>query len=166
MSDSAEAELLTQVRGALRGRGQFTDTLRILDALPWRVTGGRPGGAEHSILRLVRHLNYWQDMYLERLAGADRPSPAHDAEGWPGGQEPASEQEWLDAAAHFRNGLGRAESAAGDESLHAALPKWGGRSRLECLLGLALHNAYHAGQVVQLRRMLDAWPPPGGGDTW
>lgn len=25
------------------------------------------------------------------------------------------------------------------------------------------HNAYHLGQVVMMRRILAAWPPPGGG---
>jgi uncharacterized damage-inducible protein DinB len=25
------------------------------------------------------------------------------------------------------------------------------------------HNAYHLGQVVFMRRILGAWPPPGGG---
>ena len=166
MTNMVDTDVVAQVRGALRGKGQFVDTTRVLDALPWRLAGERPGGAEHSVLRLVRHLNYWQDIYLERLAGVDRPSPPHDAEGWPGGQSPSSEQEWLDAAAHFRDGLARAEAAAGDGALGDTLPLWGGRSRLEALIGLALHNAYHAGQVVQLRRMLDSWPPPGGGDSW
>ena len=166
MANPSEAELLAQVRGALRGKGQFVDPLRVLDALPWRLAGERPGGAEQSILRLVRHLSYWQDVYIERLAGADRPSPPHAAEGWPGGEAPKTEQEWLDAVAHFRDGLIRAERAAGDGSLGDVLPAWAGRSRLECVLGLALHNAYHAGQIVQLRRMLGSWPPPGGGDTW
>lgn len=166
MTIPLDRELLAQVLGALRGKGQFVDTLRLLDALPWRLAGERPGGAEHSIRRLVGHLNYWQDLYLERLAGADRPSPPHDAEGWPGSDTPATEQEWLDATARFHEGLRRAEEAAAERPLGEALPLWGGRSRLECVLGLAVHNAYHAGQIVQLRRMLRAWPPPGGGDSW
>jgi hypothetical protein len=28
------------------------------------------------------------------------------------------------------------------------------------------HDAYHLGQIVLIRRMIGAWPPPGGGDTW
>jgi uncharacterized damage-inducible protein DinB len=34
------------------------------------------------------------------------------------------------------------------------------------LLSHAGHDAYHLGQIVLLRRMIGAWPPPGGGDTW
>jgi uncharacterized damage-inducible protein DinB len=29
-----------------------------------------------------------------------------------------------------------------------------------------VHNTHHLGQVVLLRRLLGAWPPPGGGDSW
>ena len=166
MTQAVETDLVAQVRGALHGRGQFADTTRLLDALPWRLAGEKPGGAEHSIFRLVRHLGYWQDIYLERLDGARRPSPPHDAEGWPGNDAPTNEQEWVEAAAHFRDGLARGERAAIERPLGDGLPQWEGRSRLECLLGMALHNAYHAGQIVQLRRMLGSWPPPGGGDSW
>jgi hypothetical protein len=43
---------------------------------------------------------------------------------------------------------------------------------LSCLEGLGAPVAgkkppgAHLGQVVLLRRLLGAWPPPGGGDTW
>jgi hypothetical protein len=30
------------------------------------------------------------------------------------------------------------------------------------LAGTALHNAYHLGQIVLLRRMQGLWPPEGG----
>jgi uncharacterized damage-inducible protein DinB len=29
-----------------------------------------------------------------------------------------------------------------------------------------VHNSYHVGQIAMLRRMLGAWPPQSGGDTW
>ena len=28
-----------------------------------------------------------------------------------------------------------------------------------------VHNGYHIGQIVILRRALGSWPPRGGGDT-
>ncbi len=34
------------------------------------------------------------------------------------------------------------------------------------LASIANHNAYHLGQVVLLRQLLDSWPPPSGGDSW
>jgi uncharacterized damage-inducible protein DinB len=31
---------------------------------------------------------------------------------------------------------------------------------------MVAHNSYHVGQIAMIRRMLGAWPPRGGGDTW
>ena len=28
------------------------------------------------------------------------------------------------------------------------------------------HNSYHLGQIVVLRQLLGAWPPPHGGQSW
>ena len=154
------------LRDALHGTGQFIDARRALDALDWQAAGEKPPGAEHSIRRITAHLVFWQDLYLERLAGAERPSPPHDAAGWPGGDAPRDEREWKALAARFADGLARAITAIDSVPLGLTLPRWDGRTRFAGLNGLAIHNAYHLGQVVQLRRMLGAWPPPGGGDSW
>ena len=160
------ADAAAVLRDALAGSGQFVAAPRVLDALDWRVAGSKPAGAEHSIRRITAHLVFWQDLYLERLAGAERPSPPHDAAGWPGGDAPRDEREWKALVARFSDGLARATAAIDTASLGLTLPRWGGRTRLAAINGLALHNAYHLGQIVQLRRILGAWPPPGGGDSW
>ncbi|MFL5559856.1 MAG: DinB family protein [Gemmatimonadaceae bacterium] len=161
-ADGAAAVL----RDALQGSGQFVDARRVLDALDWQLAGRKPAGAEHSIRRIAAHVVFWQDLYLERLAGAERPSPPHDAAGWPGGDAPRDEREWKALVARFADGLSRAMAAIDAAPLGLTLPRWGGRTRFAGLNGIALHNAYHLGQVVVLRRMLGAWPPPGGGDSW
>ena len=159
-------DVASALRDALQGTGQFTDARRILDALDWRLAGEKPAGAEHTIRRITAHLVFWQDLYLERLAGAERPSPPHDAAGWPGGDAPRDEREWKALAARFADGLARAVAAIDSAPLGSNLPRWGGRTRFAGLNGLAVHNAYHLGQIVQLRKLLGSLPPPGGGDCW
>jgi uncharacterized damage-inducible protein DinB len=34
------------------------------------------------------------------------------------------------------------------------------------LMQMVAHNSYHTGQIAMIRRVLGAWPPRGGGDTW
>jgi uncharacterized damage-inducible protein DinB len=36
----------------------------------------------------------------------------------------------------------------------------------EALVHVSTHNSYHLGQVIVLRQMLGAWPPPAGSYTW
>jgi len=51
------------------------------------------------------------------------------------------------------------------ESVHEGDKKVAGT--LEAVLWqMVAHNSYHTGQIAMIRRMLGAWPPRGGGDTW
>ena len=38
--------------------------------------------------------------------------------------------------------------------------------RADVLRAMGNHISYHVAQIALLRRMMGAWPPPGGGDTW
>ena len=158
--------LAEELRRALRGHGQFVDPLRAVDALDWRLAGQVPHGFEHSALQLLAHMVYWQDRYLARLAGHHAPTPPHVSEGWAGPVAPANEREWRDVVDAFTRGLADAERAVSAAPLGETGPTLAGKTRLGTLNGLALHNGYHAGQLVQLRKVLGSWPPPGGGDSW
>lgn len=59
----------------------------------------------------------------------------------------------------FMNGLNKAVRFAENEDGIT-------NDQTEHLLSLIAHNSYHAGQVVYIRRYLNQWPPPSGGDTW
>lgn len=151
---------------ALRGHGAHVEVSAALDALDWRVAGQRPAGAPHSIFQILRHMIFWQEIYAQRLTGAVAPSPAHAPEGWPGEPAPRSEAEWTAAVRRFNDGLGAIEALLRAETLDEVMPNFGHRTRAEAFAFVASHNSYHLGQIVLLRRMLGAWPPPTGGDTW
>ena len=51
------------------------------------------------------------------------------------------------------------------ESVHEGDKKVAGT--LEAVLWqMVAHNSYHVGQIAMMRRVLGAWPPRGGGDSW
>jgi len=77
--------------------------------------------------------------------------------------EPENPQDWERALGHFKKGLKDLDRRAGTEDLFS---KGGEKSRLEMLQNISAHNSYHLGQVVLMRQMLGAWPPPSGGLTW
>lgn len=151
---------------ALRGEGAHVEVLAALDGMSWRLAGERPPGAPHTIYQILNHLIYWQDVFIQRLTGAHAPPPPHAAAGWPGTAAPAAEVEWLGAVRRFSEGLACVQALVSVDTLDEALPNWNHRTRAEAIAGTASHNSYHLGQIVLLRRMLGAWPPPTGGDTW
>jgi uncharacterized damage-inducible protein DinB len=151
---------------ALHGESAHVEVSAALDGMDWRLAGVRPAGAPHTVHGLLKHMIYWQDLLLKRLTGAVAPSPAHAAEGWPGPDAPATEIEWQATVDRFSAGLAAVQACVSVETLEQVLPNWNHRTRAEAIAVAAGHNSYHLGQIVMLRRMLGAWPPPTGGDTW
>ncbi|HUG01686.1 MAG TPA: DinB family protein [Longimicrobiales bacterium] len=150
----------------LAGERSHADPARCFDALSPVLAGRAPAGAPYTVYEQLNHVRYWQGIYLRRLDGEAVPTPPTAAQGWPGPARPEGDAAWDAAVEDFRAGLRRALAIAHAAGLEEGLPNWDGMNRAHGLALLAAHNAYHAGQVVLLRRQLDAWPPPGVGDTW
>lgn len=151
------------VSQALSGKGAHVEVLSAFEGLDWSIAVERPVGVQYSILQLLNHMSYWQDWVVQWLDGDEPEVPEHASGGWPGSTTLAGPQDWQQAVAHFKKGLGELMDRSRGAALLVAR---GDKSPLEILESIALHNSYHVGQVVLLRRMLDAWPPPSGGVTW
>jgi uncharacterized damage-inducible protein DinB len=161
---SNERKILEKMVGnALSGKGSHVGTKDLFVGLGWKVAGTRPEGAPHSIFQLLNHMSYWQDWVVKWLDGGNPRVPKHASGGWPGSPAPASAKEWQQAVRAFRSGLQKLDRQSRQADLLATR---GQHSRLGMLQAIAAHNSYHAGQVVVLRQMLGAWPPPSGGVTW
>ena len=142
---------------ALAGRSAHLDPARVFEGLDWKVVGTRPEGAAHSLFQLVNHMVFWQDWTVNWLDGK---KPLNTAGSWRGSDGPGSREEWELAVQRFRSGLDELTRRARNTDLFS---RRGNTSRLEMLHTVASHNSYHAGQVVVLRQILGAWPPPSGG---
>lgn len=148
---------------ALSGKDAHVEVLSAFEGLDWRLAGRRGEGEEHSVFQLLNHLSYWQDWVLRWLDGEDPGVPEHASGGWPGDEKPRSLEDWEQALEHFKKGVDELKSRSHVMDLLAVR---GDKSPLEMFTSIALHNSYHIGQVVLLRRALGAWPPPSGGVTW
>jgi uncharacterized damage-inducible protein DinB len=118
-------------------------------------------------------MNYWMDYDLRRVRGEKPPYPAHNSDSFPATAELAGAEwkEWQERFATLLDhaaDLGDSTRAELDRQVEATHPSHQQRaSTLEAVLWqLVAHNSYHIGQIAMIRRMLGAWPPRGGGDTW
>lgn len=147
------------LRWFLEGERSHVDPRDAVRDLPWPAPVRRVPGAPHTVAEVLAHVVWWQGAYLARIDGVDTPSPERPEPGWPGlpGEGPTA---WDDLVRRFGEGLDRAHQARRLDP-GESLPAWGGILRGEALSLLAIHNAYHVGQIVTLRHQLGAWPPPG-----
>ncbi len=151
--------------GGVEGFGAHADSSRALDGLDWQLAGRRVPGAPYTIQQSANHVIYWNGYSLAVLRGENPTAPQHDADSWPGPEAPASAAEWEAFVAAYKGSLAAVAAYIRDGDLEGKTPS-GRRLRADVLRAMGNHVSYHFGQIALLRRMLGAWPPPGGGDTW
>ena len=137
-----------------------------LDGLTADVAGRRVPGASHSIAEIVAHLVFWQDLFCGRCDGTASPMPTSAAIGWP-----APDADGWDALRQrFLDGLERLAAIGSTILVNAAAAAGAdvreGFTVEDVVVHVANHNAHHLGQIVLLRQLLGAWPPPAGSYTW
>jgi uncharacterized damage-inducible protein DinB len=120
-----------------------------------------PAGLPHGVADLVAHVAFWQAYLLGVFRGEDPEGVESAAESWPGGED----EGWEALQLRFFRDMNALAAYAQDEAL-LQLHDPQERFRSVPLTSFAGHGLYHLGQVVTVRRLLGAWPPPGGGDTW
>ena len=167
MSERALIELLY-------GGGAHANTVACFEDLQLEFAGRRVDNFPHSIWQLVNHMNFWMAYELKRIGNEKPVYPAHALESWPTKTAPSSEEDWQEAITRFRDLLAKRARLADSppdrlsEEVGATHPDHTKRSSslLAVLWQTLVHNSYHIGQVVMLRRTFGAWPPKGGGDSW
>lgn len=161
---SRSEKLLGQVLSqALCGKEAHVQATKALEELSWKEAGVCADRIPHTIFQLLNHMIYWQDWIVRWLDGENPRLPKRASMSWPGDVSPKNGKDWEQAVSAFSNGLEELERRCHRENLLAKRGRW---SKLQMLQIAVLHNSYHLGQIVFLRRVLGSWPPPGGGDTW
>ncbi len=84
-------------------------------------------------------------------------------ESWPEEECPSSEEEWKQTIQYFLQGIEQACTIAQTVQVDKPLESWPGETPGGVLRNIASHNSYHLGEIVLIRRLFSAWPPPTGG---
>ncbi len=155
----ADASLRKRLVELLKG-GQAH--LGISDALadfPTEKRGAWANGLEHTAWQLLEHIRLAQWDILEFSRGPKHVSPDFPDGYWPNTPAPPDDAAWTKSvqsiASDLRAMIGLLTNSRTD--LHAAFPWGDGQTLLREALLLADHNAYHIGQIVDLRRALGIW---------
>ena len=140
-----------------------------LDGVTPELADRRVPGAPHTIAEIVAHMTFWLDWFVGRCEGSGTPMPHAAAIGWP----PVEAGTWDALRQRFLDALDRLAvlGAAADADVRRVeppmeFPPIAGYTVRELIVHVAMHDAHHLGQIVLLRQMLGAWPPPAGAYTW
>jgi uncharacterized damage-inducible protein DinB len=153
-----DRSLREQLRKILDWEDAHVNLDRAIDGIPVALRGKVPRGDAHSAWQLLEHARICQHDILDfcRNPGyAEIPMEAY----WPKTVAPPSATAWTRSVAALRADRAELKRMAEDPKvdLFAKVPHGSGQTYLRELLLVADHNAYHAGQIVALRKRLGAW---------
>lgn len=120
----------------------------------------RPASNVHSVWEELEHLRLAQEDILRYAMDASWKSPDFPDGYWPPeGQIPTDEM-WEASVKGFLSNLEEVIALVQDSSvdLTSKFPHGEWRTYLRQVLVVAVHNAYHLGQLVQARKLQGDWP--------
>lgn len=140
----------------------FPSAKNILKELSAEEASWAPSGKEmNTIWQIMNHLNFYNQDVIYRLRGETnpvRPSTNEETFGAPG--DPRDDEGWQETVTAFfqvmeemRQVLALREEASFNQAYRPNRPSVG-----QLIGSIMMHNTYHLGQVVLLRKMRNAWP--------
>jgi hypothetical protein len=155
-----DRSLRQQLIDLLKGGNAHTTFDAVIDGIPSRLRGQKPPGLPHSPWMLLEHMRIAQWDILEFSRDKTHVSPAWPEGYWPPTEAPPNPAGWNASINGFRKDLRAIANLVANPKtdLHAPIA-WGeGQTILREALLVADHNAYHLAQLVDVRRLLGAWP--------
>ncbi len=155
----SDQDLREHVLYLLKGGGAHLDFEDAIAEFPDHLLGVKVPNCSHTAWRLLEHLRICQWDILEFSRNADHVSPEFPDGLWPAEDAPPHPNAWMASVESFRadrHAMMELVSAP-ETNLLAKIPHGNGQTILREALLIADHNAYHLGQLVFLRRCLNAW---------
>jgi len=160
MKDDRDVSLRQHLLELLKGGSAHARIEEVISGIPARLRGQKPAGLSHSPWMLLEHMRIAQWDILEFSRNRKHVSPDFPKGYWPRTEAPPSAAAWNASIKKFRQDLKAMENLVANPKtdLHARIPWGSGQTILREALLIADHNAYHLAQLVDVRRLLGAWP--------
>ena len=161
---NGRADLLGKIMAAREddpaGENWFAPTSKALGGLTAAQAAWVPGEGMNTIWQIVNHLTFWTRFVAGRLAGEPPTGRKTDSDatfGSPG--DPADAEGWARAVQGLRDAYGALHAAIARQT-DAELDRPFNSRRtptVAVISGSVMHDAYHTGQIVLLRRLQGSW---------
>jgi hypothetical protein len=157
MDDHAVRDLLAR---ALEWHDAHADFDAAVDGIPAQLRGTAPKGLPYSPWQLVEHIRRAQQDILEFSTSDDYHESRWPDDYWPESAVPPSDAAWEESVRRVSGDRARLQALARNPGVRLgdAVPNGSGQTYLRELVLAIDHTAYHVGQLVLVRRLLDNWP--------
>jgi hypothetical protein len=158
MPDSSSVDLRQHLDNLLRMEGAHVDFDAAVAGFPAHLRGKKPKGAPHTAWQLLEHMRLAQWDILDFCRNANYKEGRFPEDYWPATAAPPDDNAWDESVSQFRRDLKAMQALVADakQDLFAQIPHGQGQTLLREALLVADHNSYHLGQLMFLRKTLEA----------
>ncbi|GAB4014904.1 DinB family protein [Spirosoma migulaei] len=148
-----------QLISLLTGSNAHQSFDNAVSELPGELRGIKPDKLPYSIWQLVDHIRTVQWDILEFSRNADHQSPPWPTGYWTKAEAPENEAVWQQAIDQVREDRDAFVGLLNDpqSDLYTPFAHGDGQNLLREAMLTADHTAYHVGEIIMIRRLLDAW---------
>lgn len=152
----AQIVLRTSLLELLDGKSAHIDLETVIKTFPVNEMNTHVPNSPHTAWELLEHIRLAQWDIIEFSRDAAHVSPDFPEGYW--NRSTATIEDWQRSSEQILNDLQAIRDLAADvnKDLFAEIPHGSGQTFLREVLLAADHNAYHLGQLMLLRRMLEA----------
>ncbi len=157
MPKQPTTSLREHLANLLRMKGAHVTFHETVTDFPAHLRGTKPKGAPHSPWQLLEHMRFAQEDILDFSRNPEYKEKKWPDDYWPAEDAPPDEEAWDKSVRQFQHDLKEIQALVADtkHDLLAAIPHAKGQTLLREVLLVADHNAYHLGQLMFLRKMLE-----------
>jgi uncharacterized damage-inducible protein DinB len=144
-----------------QAHASFDNSLKGLSA---DLRGKRPDNFPHSVWELVDHIRITNHDLLEYVSNPKYEEKLEwPKDYWPASAQPKNDKEWSGCLDAIHKDVAALKKFTTDNAakLTDTIP-WAthGQTFLRTVLVSMDHTSHHTGQIIAVRRLLGAWPPP------
>ena len=160
LSAKNQQSLRDHLLSLLRGGNAHISFDDFIAGFPAESCGQRIEGLPYTAWQVLEHMRIAQWDILEFSRNPKHVSPGFPEGYWPKTPVPPDEAAWEESVQAFQHDLQEMIKLVKNPKtdLCTAIPHGDGQTVLREALLLADHNAYHLGQLIDLRRALGTWP--------
>ncbi|GGO01285.1 DinB family protein [Saccharibacillus kuerlensis] len=143
--------LLKQLRACRNESGWFTSMKASVKGLTQKQADWKSNEEMNSVHEIVRHLNFYNDRYLKRFQDTKVSIPEVSSNDDTFEPQDGEDRAWGAALKVYDNTMAAWINAV-EQAEDEQLDKW-----MDDLTHLTIHNAYHIGQIVLIRKQQGSW---------
>jgi hypothetical protein len=157
MAKQETVSLRKHLDNLLRMEGAHLPFKDAVANFPVELRGVKPPGAPHSAWELLEHMRLAQEDILDFSRNPNYREKKFPDDYWPATEVPPSEEAWDQSVKKFQSDMQEMQDLIANTKLDllAKIPHGKGQTLLREALLVADHNAYHLGQLMFLRKMLE-----------